>query len=124
MEPWALKAVADAAMERTASQLRDLLKELAAQLEPFPTFLSMDSIQAVEVEPQGLKSPTRGCVVVCPDGELYELNLRFLQGPPEVNVLDHVEEFDPLGMPPQEYAPYAYAAIVALVKSLEAQGDR
>ena len=29
LEPWALRAVADAALERTASQLRDTLKSLS-----------------------------------------------------------------------------------------------
>ena len=117
LEPWALEAVADAALERTAAQLRDVLRELAGRLQPFPAFMNMTSIQAVEVEPQGLLAPGKGCVVVCPDGELYELNLEFIPGPLGLTDIDQVEEFSALDLPPPEYIPYAYAAIKALAGS-------
>ena len=117
-EPWGLKAVADAALERTASQLQDILKELAARLDQFPSFLNMVSIQAIEVEPQRLRSTENGCVVVCQDGELYELTLEVIQGPPGVSDTDQVEAFQPLEMPPEQYIPYAHAAIEALLAEL------
>ena len=120
MEPWAQKAVAEAALERTASQLRGILNQLAAQLQPFPAFMNISSIQAVEVEPEGLQARDRGCVVVCPDGELYELSLQVIPGPLGVSGADQVEEFQPLDLPPQEYIPYAYTAIVALTEKLDA----
>ena len=66
--PWALKAVADTALERASGQLRDLLKDLAARLDPFPAFEGMQTIQAVEIEPKGFRAPDKGCVVVCEDG--------------------------------------------------------
>ena len=119
LEPWALKAVADAALERTASQLRSILKTLAERLRPFPAFMNMTSIQAVEVEPQGLQASDRGCVVVCSDGELYELSLQLIPGPLEVSEVDQVEEYVALELPPGEYIPYAYAAIKALTDRLE-----
>ncbi len=119
LEAWAHKAVADAALERTASQLRGILKELAGRLDPFPDFMNISSIQAVEVEPDGLQSRDRGCVVVCPDGELYELSLQVIPGPLGVSDADQVEEFQPLDIPPQEYIPYAYAAIVALAERMD-----
>ena len=118
-DPRALRAGADAALERTASQLRDILKALAGQLQPFPAFMNMASIQAVEVEPEGLQAPDRGCVVVCPDGQLYELSLGLMQGNPEVSDVDQVEEYQPLDLPPQEYILYASAAITALTKRME-----
>ncbi len=119
LEPWALKAVADSAVERAASHLRDTLKVLAGRLSPFPAFMNMTSIQAMEVEPGRTPASDRGCVVVCPDGELYELSLRSIPGPPGVMDADQVEQLEPLDLPPQEYIPYAYAAIVALSERLE-----
>ncbi len=119
LEPWALVGAADATLERAASQLRDLLQALAARLEPFPAFMNMASIQALEVQPRGLHSSQRGCVVVCPDGMLYELKLQLIPGPLGVMEADQVEELEPLELPPEEYIPYAYAAIVALAERLE-----
>ncbi len=120
LEPWALKAVADESLERAASQLRDIVKELVDRLHPFPAFVGMTSIQAVEVEPRGLQATNKGCIVVCPDGELYELNLQTIPGPLGVSDVDHVDEYRPLELPLEEYIPYAYAAIRALTEKLNA----
>ncbi len=119
LEPWALRAVVEAALERAASQLREVLGELAERLQPFPTFADATSIQAVEVEPCGLRSSDRGCVVVCPDGELYELDLHLIPGPLGLSDVDQVEEFRRLDLPPEQYIPYAHAAILALASRLE-----
>ena len=119
LEPWALRAVADAALERTASQLRDTLKSLAGRRWPFPNFLGMTTIQALEVQPEGFHASNRGCVVVGPDGELYEMSLLTIPGPVGISDVDHVEEMKPLELPQEEYVPYA--AIVALTAILEAQ---
>ena len=124
LEPWALKAVADATLERAASQLRDILKELAGRLQPFPAFMNMTSIQAIEVEPQGLRASDRGCVVVCPDGELYELNLQLIPGPLGVSDVDQVEEYQALDPSPGEYILYACAAIEALAGRLMSDSSR
>ena len=118
LEPWALQAVADAALERTASQLHDIVKDLAARLCPFPTFANTTSIQAIEVLPKGLASTSRGCVVVCPDGELYELSLSVIPGALGVSDADQVEEYSLLELPPEEYVTYAYGAIKALTREL------
>ena len=120
LEPWALKAVADASLERTASHLRGILKEMADRLHPFPAFMGMTSIQAIEVEPHGLRATEKGCIVVCPDGELYELNLQTIPGPLGVSDIDQVDEYRPLELPPEEYIPYAYAAIKSLMEKLSA----
>ena len=119
LQPWALQAVADAALGRAADELRVILKELASRLRPFPAFASGSSIQALEVEPRALQAKARGCVVVCPDGELYELTLRAIPGPLGVSEADQVGEFEALELPSAEYAPYAYAAIVALTDRLD-----
>ena len=118
LEPWALQAVADAALEHTASQLYDIVRDLAGRLCPFPTFANTTSIQAIEVVPKGLASTSRGCVVVCPDGELYELSLSMIPGALGVSDADQVEEYTFLELPPEEYIPYAYTAIQALTLGL------
>ena len=119
-EPWYLKTGGDAALEQTASQLREILREMARRLQPFPAFMNMTSIQAVEVEPQSLRASDRGCVVVCPDGILYELSLQLIPGPLGVSAVDQVETLDALDLPPEEYIPYAHAAIKALTERLDA----
>ena len=118
LKPWAMEAVADAALDRVASEIRGVLADLAGRIHPFPAFLDMATIRAVEVELQGMVAPGHGCVVVCADGELYELNLRAIQGPLDLAEVDHVEEFQPLDLPPVQYVPYAHAAIKALMQHL------
>ncbi|MGB2694666.1 MAG: hypothetical protein WBD55_05695 [Dehalococcoidia bacterium] len=72
----ARKAQADMLLERTALQLRQLLEEAAAQLRPFPPFPGAFFTNAIEVEAGASASAERGCVVVCEDGELYELKMK------------------------------------------------
>lgn len=74
-DPMARKAQADLLIERAAMQLRQLLQEAAAELRPFPPFPGSFFTNAIEVEAPGTESPERGCVVVCGDGELYELKM-------------------------------------------------
>jgi len=125
----ARKATADAIIERAARQLREVLHELVRCLDPFPDFPG-SGIPAVEAEPGAAESPNRGCVVVCPDGELYELwvNADFTSKSPG-EVLDIQTQFDPisvfqtemkpLDLAPQDYVVYAYNAICALTEILE-----
>ncbi len=116
--PGVEKDAAEAALDQVARQLHDILKRLAASMDPFPGFMGMTSIQAVELEPQGIQPPDRGCVVVCPDGELYELNLNVIPGPTGVAEADQVEDYRLLDLPPKEYIPYACSAIVTLTGRL------
>jgi hypothetical protein len=122
LDSWALKAVADAALERAAAQLREVVKGLAGRLNPFPSFLGLRTIQAIEVEPGPFRDPKRGCVVVCPDGELYELTLRLIPGPTGVSDVDQIEEFRRLETTPLEYIVYARGAIQALSQALAERG--
>ena len=71
----ARKAQADLLLERASMQLRQLLQEAAAHLRPFPPFPGAFFTNAIEVEAAAAESPERGCVVVCEDGELYELKM-------------------------------------------------
>ena len=121
VDPLVKRAVADALLDRASSGLDTLLHELAAALEPFPRFLGMGSIQAVEVEPAGLVSQDVGCVLVCPDGELYELVLRMVPGPIDVGGVDQVDDLKKLDISPGDYVVYAYAAVRELARILEEQ---
>ena len=62
-------------LEQTAAQLRQMLEEAARQLHPFPPFPSAFFTNAIEVEAEGVDTGDRGCIVVCEDGELYELKM-------------------------------------------------
>ncbi len=119
LTPWAVEAVADAAVDKAAAELKAVLAGLAGRFDPFPTFVGSSSIRAVEVEPGGIAAKDLGCIVVCADGELYELNLTAIQGPPELSAVDHVEELQPLDLPPVLYVLYAHAAIKALADRLD-----
>ena len=119
LDPLVKRAVADAVLERASMELNKLLQELAVALDPFPKFLGLESIIAVEVEPTGVSDPERGCVVVCPDGELRELVLRMIPGPIDIGGVDQIEEMKELELAAGDYVAYAYAAIVELTRLLE-----
>lgn len=128
IDPLAKRAIADAALERAsinvsdaALELRSLLAETAATLDPFPNFMGLSSVQAVEVEPPGGANPQNGCVVVCPDGELRELVLRMIPGPFDMGGVEQTDEMAELDLPPAEFIAYAHAAVLELLKLLEAQ---
>ena len=124
IDPLIKRAVADAVMERASIELKKLLVELSATLDPFPNFMGISSIQAIEVEPTGVSSPDNGCVVVCPDGELRELVLRMIPGPFDLGGVEQTEEMAELDLPPGEYVAYAYAAVHELLKLLEERRAR
>ena len=71
-------------------------------------------VQAVEVEPPTGTTLEPGCVVVCPDGQLYELVLRLLPGAEVVSDPDPTEELVSLQLMDSEYVRWAQAAMQAL----------
>lgn len=119
VDPIVKLAVAEGVLQRAAAQLDDLLRALAAALDPFPAFMETGSVQAVEVDPAGVADPGRGCVVVCPDGRLRELVMRLEPGPFDVGGFDRSEELADLDLTPGDYVAYAYAAVVQLAGLLE-----
>lgn len=125
LNPLAKRAAADAALKRASIdasiELRSLLAEIAAALDPFPNFMGLSSVQAVEVEPPGGANPQNGCVVVCPDGELRELVLRMIPAPFDMGGVEQTDEMAELDLPPGEFVAYAHAAVLDLLKLLEAQ---
>ena len=71
----ARKHQADELLEETAAKLRQMLEEASRQLHPFPPFPGAFFTNAIEVEAEGADTGNRGCIVVCQDGELYELKI-------------------------------------------------
>ena len=124
VDPMIKRAIADAVMQRASIELNKLLVELAAALDPFPNFMGVSTIQAVEVEPSGVSNPDNGCVVVCPDGELRELVLRMIPGPFDMGGVEQTDEMAELDVPAGEYVAYAYAAVEELLKLLEERQAR
>ena len=72
-DPLEYKSEADAALDRLALRLRELLPEAAGRLDPFPPFPGAFFSYGIEIDAPAVDSPERGCVVLAPDGELYEL---------------------------------------------------
>ena len=110
----------------TAERLRATVAELASQLRPFPPFLGMSTLQAIELElPPGSgfrPPPELGCVVVLPDGEISELNLKMIPGPDGPTDVDQVEEFTELDLPPEQYIAYATVAVQLLQAEIGRRG--
>jgi hypothetical protein len=117
-----LNSLANSTLEEAARQLHLVLVELASRLKPFPPFLQMASIQAVELEPVLRPWEDRGCVVVCPDGEIRRLELTAIPGVVGVSDLEQIEQFQELDLAPEEYIIYASAATIALIDELRRRG--
>lgn len=126
--PLEYKSEADAALDRLAQRLRRLLQEAAGELDPFPPFPGAFFTYGIEVEAPGVDSPQRGCVVLAPDGELYELvmgqdvtALALDQTDPVAMREEKLEKLEDLH--PRDYVVYAYNALTKVVELLlERQG--
>ncbi len=117
-----MAATAATTLGETAAQLSRVLVELAARLRPFPPFLGMVSIQAVEVEPPAMSSRDLGCVVVDSQGRICRLDLRELPGIAGFTETDQVEEFQELELSDVEFISYAATAIQTLAAELGRRG--
>ena len=91
----------------------NLLIELAVALDPFPGFLGMDSIQAVELDPD-TRFPDRGCLVVTDEGLIKELSLDLIPGPTFIGGVDSTETFKDVYIEGQEKDFYLGSAIQIL----------
>jgi hypothetical protein len=110
-------------LEETAGRLHDVVANLAARLRPFPAFLNMTTVQAIELEPPAGSAADLGCVVVLPDGEICELELKTIPGPGSPSEVDQVEEYRELELPPEQYVLYAASAIGVLYEELRRRGE-
>ena len=98
------------------------MAEMASQLEPFPAFLNMMSVQAIELEPVLHSGVDQGCLVICPDGGIRRLELTAIPGVAGVADVDQVEQFQDLDLPPQEYIAYAAQAVELLYAEVRRRG--
>ncbi len=125
-DPLEYKTEADAALERVARRLRELLAEACARLEPFPPFPGAFFSYGIEIEAPGADSPERGCVVLAPDGELYELVMGQDVPAMALEITDPValrqEELKKLELHPRDYLIYAYNALVKVTELLLERG--
>ncbi len=121
-DPLRHRAYADAIAERAARQLRDLLRTVVAEIDPFPPFPGAMFAYGIEFEPPA-GSPY-GCVVLGDDAQLYE----FVIGLDDEQVAgggDHVaarnEELVKLDddLTPADYVAFAHRAVAAAVEYLE-----
>ena len=113
---------AESTLRDAATRLRELLAELAQKLQPFPAFLNMASVQAVELEPPFAPTADHGCVVVLPEGEICEMHLSVMPGIQGIMDIDQVERFTELELPDEEYIVYAATAIRLLSQELRRRG--
>jgi len=108
-------------------RLRAAVAELASRLRPFPPFYGMSTLRAIELDlPPGSAvqpPPELGCVVVLPDGEISELDLRSIPGPDGPADIDQVEEFTELDLPPEQYIAFATVAVQLLQAEIERRSE-
>jgi hypothetical protein len=117
------QAAAITLLAEIALKLKGLLADLASRLRPFPAFLDMVSVQAIELEPLPGAPQDRGCVVVLPGGEICELDLTAIPGIQGIKDFDQLEELRELELPPEEYVVYAASAIRLLYQELRRRGE-
>ena len=117
-----IQGAGESVLQDAAARLRELLAELAQRLRPFPAFLNMASVQAVELEPSFAPPSDRGCVVVLPGGEISEMALSVMPGIQGIMDIDQVEQFTELELPSEEYIVYAVTAIRVLAEELARRG--
>ena len=113
---------AESVLHAAAARLKELLAALAQRLRPFPAFLNMDSLQAVELEPPLAPTTDHGCVVVLPEGEICEMDLSLMPGIQGIMDIDQVERFTELELPDDEYKVYAATALRLLSQELRRRG--
>lgn len=115
----ALKSQADLLLERSAVGLRQLLKEAAGRLRPFPPFPGAFFTNAIEVDPGAGERPDLGCVVVCEDGDLYELKMSYDFQSEQVDpVAARDEKCEKLDLHPLDYVIYGYTALTRIIEAL------
>ena len=98
-------------LQQTAARLREAVVELAGHMQPFPSFMSMTSVQAIELEPPPETRNEWGCVVVMADGEICELELEVIPGPAGPTDVDQVDRYKPLELSTEDYIHFAACAL-------------
>ena len=107
--------LANSSLEKSKESLQEILKELATQIRPFPGFLNMNTIQAIEIPVPKEFSEKYGCVVVLPNGDINEIILKTIPAPESLGEIDQTEEYVELDMPLIDSIIYSYNAINTLL---------
>ena len=97
MDPSKFRSETDSVLEKCARNLELVSEKVANSLSVFPGFLNMETVQAIEIEPF-IGGQDRGCVVICPDGHLYEFVLEILSGPDSVGGYQHSDNLKELDL--------------------------
>ena len=92
---------------------------MAGLLRPFPAFMGMSTLQAIELEPPLDSAKEWGCVVLLPDGDICELELEVISGPSGPADVDQVDRYRSLELSSEDYIYFAAAALRAMGKELE-----
>ena len=108
--------LANSSLEKSKESLQEILKELATQIRPFPGFLNMNTIQAIEIPVHKEFSDKYGCVVVLPNGDINEIILKTIPAPESLGEIDQTEEYIELDMPLIDSIIYIYNAITTLLE--------
>lgn len=123
-DPLVYRAHADVIVQTAAEKLRELLRTVVSEIDPFPPFPGAMFSYGIEIEPSGAD---RGCIVLAEDGELYELHMGLdVEQIASSNLLAmRDEQRSPLDdIPPADYVSYAQRAVIAAVAHLmEQQAD-
>lgn len=129
-DPMQYKRQADAALQRAADQLQQVLQDACAELDPFPPFPNAFFTNAIECDIGNAGDPELGCVVVAEDGNLYELQIGLDRDAIELTgswdpVTARKEEKRAIDLTPHDYILYGYAGLTAVLEHLlEQQADR
>ena len=107
--------LANSSLEKSKESLQEILKELATQIRPFPGFLNMNTIQAIEIPVPKEFSEKYGCVVVLPNDDINEIILKTIPAPESLGEIDQTEEYVELDMPLIDSIIYSYNAINTLL---------
>ena len=92
-------------------------------LRPFPAFMGMNSLQAIELEPPPGSRADWGCIVVLPDGDICELELEVIPGPVGPTDVDQVDRYRPLELAASDYIHFSAAALRAMAGELDRRGS-
>ena len=112
----------DDALWQAAAAMEAVVSDLCRRLQPFPAFLGMSTIQAIELDPTPAPLPDLGCVVLTPDGAVAELDVTVIPGVVGVLEVDQVEEFRPLDLPVQARLIYLTEAVRVLATEIAMRG--
>ena len=111
------------ALWQASAGLEAIVAELCRRLQPFPPFLGMTTIQAIELDPTPAPRLNLGCVVITPDGVIAELDVTAIPGVVGVLEVDQVEEFRPLDLPVSARLTYLTEAVRVLAAEIARRGS-